>query len=201
MQASTLNNTTVDRPTNRKSDAGFTLLEMVIAISILTVGLLGTAAAIGYGLMASNRGRTITNTKLMVASALEQMETLRDNGNLTFGQIANVGNVDNTGADAAFNGFPATFLPVTADPGPDGIYGTADDLISPGPDGVYGTADDVTDPSRAIVGVQRRITITDLSGTLKRIQVDVTYFTPNGKTAQLTGVSYLNDDAHSNYLP
>ena len=41
---------------------------------------------------------SVTNTKLLAVSMLEQMETLRDTNNLTFGQIANVGQVNNQGA-------------------------------------------------------------------------------------------------------
>lgn len=62
---------------------------------ILTVGLLGLAASIGYAVTVSNKGRNLTNTKLLVVSLLEQMETLRNTEQLTFGQIANQGSVDN----------------------------------------------------------------------------------------------------------
>lgn len=189
------------RKTERHGDRGFTLLEMVIALNILTVGLLGVAAAIGYALMASNHGRQITNTKLLVVSALEQMETLRDNGNLSFGQIANTGQVDNTGADNTFAGFATGFQAISTQPGPDGIYGTADDLsIAPGPDGIYGTADDVIDQTRIVPGYTRQIVISSLSPTLKRIEVTVTY-NARGMQRQIVGVSYLNDDSHGNYIP
>lgn len=187
----------------RQSDRGFSLLEMVIALSILTIGLLGVAAAIGYAFTVSNHGRKITNSKLLVASVLEQMETLRDTGELTFGQIANPAQVDNTGADIAFAGFPTGFQTVSNEPGPDGIFGTADDLsTSPGADGVYGTADDTRDLTRAVPDATREIVIGLLSGstTLKRIQVTV-HYTANGKTYSVDAVSYLNDDAHSNYVP
>jgi prepilin-type N-terminal cleavage/methylation domain-containing protein len=196
-----LSNKAVGPSNKQASQQGFSLIEMVVAILILTVGLLGVASAIGYALMASNSGRTVTNTKLLVVSALEQMETLRDTGNLTFGQISNAGNVDNSGADATFNGFPTGFQTVSTNPGPDGIWGTSDDLIAAGPDGLYGTADDVTDNSLAITGVTRQISITSLSATLKRIEVRVNYSARGGSTQQLIGVSYLNDDSHGNYVP
>jgi prepilin-type N-terminal cleavage/methylation domain-containing protein len=196
-----LNNESGADSRKRESQGGFSLLEMVVALVILTVGLLGVASAIGYALMASNSGRSITNTKLLVVSVLEQMETLRDTGNLTFGQIANAGQVDNTGADTSFAGFPTAFRPVSTNPGPDGIWGTSDDLVAAGPDGVYGTADDVTDQSLAIRGVTRQVTITSLSSTLKRIQVTVSYSANGGSAQQIVGVSYLNDDSHGNYIP
>jgi prepilin-type N-terminal cleavage/methylation domain-containing protein len=169
----------------RQDANGFSLLEMVVAMFILTVGLLGVASAIGYALMASNSGRGLTNAKLLVVSALEQMETLRNTGQLTFAEISN-----SQVAGSSFTGFPAGFLPVSTVPGPDFVYGTLDD-----PGG--------TNPNFAISGVTRKIEITSLSSTLKKITVTLQY-APNGGTIQpppLVGVSYLNDDEHGNYVP
>jgi type II secretory pathway pseudopilin PulG len=182
-----------------RSEAGVTILEMVVAMLILTVGLLGLAAAIGYAVTVSNRGRNLTNSKLLVVSVLEQMETLRNTKELTFGQIANQGSVDNTGATTNFVGFPTDFQPLSINPGPDGIFGTADDLINPGPDNVYGTSDDFTDPTWAVGQYTRQITITNLNPNLKRIQVTLRYPDAGGQTRDLVGVSYLNNDTRSNF--
>lgn len=181
-------------------EAGFSLLEMVVAITLLTFGLLGAASAIGYAMVTSNHGRSITNTKLLAVSILEQMETLRDTNNLTFGQIANVGQVDNAGAVKVFAGFQPGFQQVSTNPGPDGIFGTSDDLIDAGGDGVYGTIDDFVNPNFALVGITRQIQVTNLSSTLKKIQVTVTY-SVNGGQQQLTAISYLNDNTTSQYIP
>ena len=184
-----------------RSEAGVTILEMVVAMLILTVGLLGLAAAIGYAVTVSNKGRNLTNSKLLVVSVLEQMETLRNTKELTFGQIANQGSVDNTGATTSFVGFPTDFQPLSINPGPDGIFGTADDLINPGPDNIYGTADDFTDPTWEVGQYTRQITITQLGGNpnLKRIQVTLRYPDAGGQTRDLVGVSYLNNDTRSNF--
>jgi prepilin-type N-terminal cleavage/methylation domain-containing protein len=184
----------------KRSDSGFSLLEMVVAITILTVGLLGVASAIGYAMVASNRGRSITNTKLLAVSILEQMETLRNTGNLTFGQIANVGQVNNGGSTRTFLGFPAGPQQISTNPGPDGIYGTADDLIDAGTDGLFGTSDDVVNPNLAIIGVTRQIQITSLSSTLKKVEVTVNYAV-SGNMQQLKAVCYLNDNSRSTFIP
>lgn len=168
---------------------------------VLSTALLALASSIGYALMVSNSGRGVTNTKLLVVSVLEQMETLRNNGQLTFGQIANTGQVDNTGG-TNFVGFPGGFLPVSTNPGPDGIFGTSDDLIDAGVDQKYGTADDFTNNALSRPGFTREIVITSLGPQLKRVQVTLRY-APNGSGGgqkELVGVSYLNDNAHSNYL-
>jgi len=180
------------------SESGVTILEMVVAMLVLTVGLLGLAASIGYAVNVSNKGRNITNTKLLVVSCLEQIETLRNTQQLTFSQIANVG--DPGLATGNFAGFPTGFQPVSINPGPDGIFGTADDLINAGPDNTYGTADDFTDYTWAVAGLQRQIVITSLSTNLKRIEVTVRYPDPDGHLRNLVGVSYLNNDASTNFL-
>jgi Prokaryotic N-terminal methylation motif len=188
-------------PTNRRrTDNGFSLFEIVVAATLLMIGLLGVASAIGYAMIASNHGRAVTNTKLLAVSILEQMETLRNTGNLTFGQIANVGQVNDAGAARPFIGFQPGFQQVSINPGPDGIFGTADDLRDAGIDRTYGTSDDFTNPAFAVPGVTRQIQITSLSATLKRVQVTVSY--PfNGRTRDLTAVCYLNDNTTSNFVP
>jgi hypothetical protein len=172
---------------------------MVIAITLLTVGLLGVASAIGYAMVASNHGRQITNTKLLAVSILEQMETLRDTNNLTFGQIANVGQVVDKGAVKPFDGFQPGFQQVSINPGPDGIFGTADDLIDPGLNG-YGSGDEFINPNLALIGVTRQIQITKLSATLKKIQVTIDYSVTGG-TRQLVATSYLNDNSTAAFIP
>ena len=197
MQTAMLNNL---RRSLSQADDGFSLLEMVIAITLLTVGLLGVASAIGYAMVASNHGRSITNTKLLAVSILEQMETLRDTNNLTFGQIANVGQVDDTGAVKTFDGFQPGFQQVSINPGPDGIFGTVDDLIDSGTDGQFGTSDDFVNPNFALVGVTRQIQITNLSTTLKKIQVTISY-SVNGGSKQLVATSYLHDNSTASFIP
>lgn len=191
--------TATRHPAHSPSNQGFSLLEMVVAATLLMVGLLGVASAIGYAMVASNHGRAITNTKLLAVSILEQMETLRNTGNLTFGQIANAGQVDNSGSSRNFAGFPPGFQQVSTEPGPDGIFGTGDDLIDSS-NGIFGDGDDVVNPNFAVVGVTRQIQITELNDTLKRIEVTVSYPASNGMK-QLVAVCYLNDNAHSNYIP
>lgn len=199
MQTSTPNNPQ-RRPSASRSERGFSLLEMVVAITLLTVGLLGVASAIGYAMVASNHGRSITNTKLLAMSMLEQMETLRDTNNLTFGQIANVGQVNNAGAVKVFAGFQPGFQQVSINPGPDGIFGTADDLIDAGADGNFGTVDDFVNPNFAVIGVTRQVQITSLSSKLKKIQVTVK-FSVNAGPKQVVVTGYLNDNSTASYIP
>ena len=179
-----------------ESEQGFTLIEAVIAIFILTIGLIGTAAAVTFALELGAISRNVTSGKLLVVSTIEEIESLRNSRRLDFPQIENVGNVDNTGAPNLFNGFSTGFKPVSTNPGPDGVNGTDDDFTGPGPDGIYGTGDDATDNSLARAGYLRQITITNLPGStvLRKIEVRVQYPAAQGKYGEITGVGYLNDE-------
>ena len=187
-------------PSESQADSGFSLLETVIAGTLLAIGLLGVASAIGYAMVASNHGRSITNAKLLAVSILEQMETLRDTGNLTFGQIANVGQVDNSRAQKNFIGFQAGSQQVSTNPGPDGIFGTAYYLSDAGPDQIFGTVDDYFNPAFAVMGVTRQIEITSLSSSFKKVKVTINY-SASGRVRQLVAVSYLNDNSNATFIP
>ena len=179
---------------NKKQD-GFTLVEAVIAIFILTIGLIGTAAAITYSLQFSTLSRNVSGAKLVIVASIEEVESLRNSRRLDFKQIENVGNVDNTNAPSVFGGFSTGFKDVSLNPGPDGVNGTDDDLRNWGADSTYGTGDDFDDPSLVRSGYRRKITITNLSDTLKKIEVKVQYLGTGGRMGELTGVCYLNDEA------
>jgi prepilin-type N-terminal cleavage/methylation domain-containing protein len=175
----------------RHSERGFSLLEMVVAMLVLTIGLLSVASAISYSMMVSNRGRSLTNSKMLVVSILEQIETLRNTRELSFEEISNA-QVDGS----TFTGFPydaTAFRPVSTVPGRDGVFGTADDLW-----GASGTTDNM---ALARPGVTRQIKITTFASNpyLKKIEVTLRY-PVDGRTRELVGISYLNDDAHGTYV-
>lgn len=167
-------------PPNSRNESGFTLVEAVFAIFIITIGLVGTAAAITYALQYGAISRNVTKAKLMVVASFEEIESLRNSRRLDYKQIANVGGVDNTGVSNPFNGFSTGFREIPGNPGNDGVYGTADDIAD-------------TSPSRN--GFSRQITITNISFSIKKIEVKVRY-PGNGDTiGEITGISYLNDEA------
>ena len=189
-----LNNINQNLNASTQSEDGFTLVEAVCAIFILTIGLIGTAAAITYALEFSAISRNVTSAKSVIVSTIEEMETLRNSRRLEFKQIANVGAVNNADVDNPFGGFTTGFQSVSKQPGEDGVNGSADDLIDPGADGDYGTSDDFNDPTRIRQGYQRQIEISSLSETLKKIEIKVQYVGRAGKIGEITGVFYLNDE-------
>ena len=165
----------------RNGEGGFTLIEAVIAIFVLTIGLIGTAAAITFALEFSSISRNVTSGKLVITSTIEEIESLRNSKRLEFRQIEHVGSVDNTGAANLFNGFSSGFKPISFDPGPDGVNGTDDDPTGTG---------------QIREGYQREIVITNLTGstTIKKIEVKVQYPAAPGKFGEIVGVAYLNDE-------
>jgi type IV pilus modification protein PilV len=177
-----------------KNENGFTLIECVIAILVITIGLLGTAAAITYALEYSTISKNATNAKQVATSMIEQIESLRNTRRLAYRQIANVGSVDNTATVNTFTGFSTGFKEVATKPGADGVTGTDDDLLNAGADGIYGTGDDFIDNSIVRNGYTRKITITDLSPVIKKVEVNVRYASSAGKIGELRAVCYLNND-------
>ena len=187
-----------DNKRSGKGELGFSLLEAIVAIFIMTIGLIGTAAAITYALQFGAISQNVTRAKLSVVATFEEIESLRNTRRLNFRQIANAGKVDNSAAVNPFTGFATGFKPVSTQPGGDGVNGTADDLRSAGPDQRFGTGDDFDNQSLALSGYSRQIKITDLSETLKKIEVKIRYPGTGAAIGEITGVCYLNDEMRSN---
>ena len=178
----------------RAREDGFSLVEAVVAIFIMTVGLIGTAAALGYAIHYGTISRNVTGAKSIIFAQIEEIEALRNSRRLDFKQIANVGSVDNTATPAVFGGFSTGFRELSLNPGPDGVNGTDDDLMDDGADNIYGTPDDFVNQSLVRSGYERQITVTNLGGSMKKIEIRVRYLGSGGVVGELAGVCYLNDE-------
>lgn len=193
----------MNQPKNKSragsAEDGFTMIEAIVAIFVLTIGLIGTVAAITYALEFGAISRNVGSAKQVIIASIEEVETLRNAQRLNFQQVANAGKVNNSDSSNLFDGFSTGFKDVALQPGPDGVNGTDDDtIIAPGADGKYGTGDDIKDSTSVRGGYQRQITISDLSGSLKKVEIKVKFLGRAGKQGEITGVSYLNDDARVN---
>jgi prepilin-type N-terminal cleavage/methylation domain-containing protein len=152
--------------------AGFTLIEALVAMMVLTVGLLGLAQSFYVGMrhMSTSSANLIAREK--AREAVESVHTARDTRTITWDQIRNVSNggVFLDGAQPLQNA------------GDDGLVNTADDAAAgleavrdPGPNGLFGDADDVLTP---LVGFTRQIQILELSPVdpdLRELRVTITY--------------------------
>jgi len=164
--------------------SGFTLVETMIAIAVLTIGILSLAAVLGtsVGRVEYAEEQLIAREKAL--QALESVYTARNTSQITFAQIANTPNGIFT--------LGATQLLCA---GPDGLVNTTDDVacpaagpcpagpecvVLPGPDGILGDADDV---AMSLSNFTRQIAITNVleadgvtvNPTLKSITVTITY--------------------------
>ena len=108
-------NTTHVRP--RDGEAGFSLVETMIAMGILATGLLSMAGAFVLGLASLNGSSANLVAREKAREAIESVHTARDTRVITWGQIRNVsdGGAFVDGAQPLRN------------PGPDGLMNTADD--------------------------------------------------------------------------
>ena len=125
-----------------RKQRGFTLIEVMVAMAVLSFGVLSLVSIFTQGLRASYQTQIQYIAQQKAQEAMESIFTARDTRLVTSAQI---NNVSNGGI------FKDNAQPLYA-PGPDGLFGTADDdstnpdaiVIAPGPDGIFGTADDVS---------------------------------------------------------
>jgi len=164
---------TIRRDRGPASEAGFSLLETLVAMSILATGLMGMAGVFTLGMahLAASSAGLIAREK--AREAVESVHTARDMRVVTWSQVRNVsqGGVFLAGAQSLRTA------------GPDGLVNTADDgalemSLSTGPDNVLGTADDLQTPLNAYT---RQIEISDIvtngvpSLSLRQLRVTIRY--------------------------
>ncbi|HUO34654.1 MAG TPA: prepilin-type N-terminal cleavage/methylation domain-containing protein [Candidatus Acidoferrum sp.] len=157
---------------------GFTLIETLIALVVLTVGVLGMAAVLAncIGIMSGAQYDYIAQQKAL--EAVESIYTARD---LQQESWANIYNTNNGGI------FLAGPQPLCA-PGPDGIIGTADDdcthpdyIAKPNPTtGFINTTPTISangDGEIPLGSYRRTITISPVANMtdLRQIIVTITY--------------------------
>ena len=151
---------------------GFSLIETIVSMGVLTVGMLGTVGVLARGMshVAGSPGHVIAAQK--AAEAIESVFSARDTRLLTWAQIRNVAGASGTDGGVFLDG--ATALKTA---GPDGLVNTADDgsveqVENPGPDGIIGTADDQI---VVLNGFTREIEIRDVQPALRQIKVTIKY--------------------------
>jgi type IV pilus modification protein PilV len=182
-----------------KAEDGFSLLEVLISMAVLTVGMVSLLGVFGLAMAATQTSQQDMIAKQLANEAYESIVTARNTAQISWDDIQNTG---------------ATYCPISgvspcgifanpATPQPiyqaittgkyAGILGTTFDvgqpeqfLTDPGLDGVYQTADDIQIP---LTGYQRTILISavnDASGnpvsSVRAITITVQYTTPQLQT-------------------
>lgn len=173
-------------------EAGFSYVDMMVAVTILLVGIMAMLSAITGGIVMTTTSQQHLAAKQYTQSTIEAIFSARDLDELTFEAIGNVGDTTIPGGV-----FLTGDQPIYSSPGRDGIVGTADDAA--GPDGTPGTSDDgvpsdsftrqieitsVPDPDRpgaAISLRQIKVTVSYLIGSA-RLRETMTTFAANYRT-------------------
>lgn len=184
------------RKTARKNrQQGFSLIEVMIAVVILSVGLLGLVGTFATALRTTLWAQEDLIAKQKALEALESIFTARNTQQLTFVQVAN----QSAGGGAIFTDGYTQMLAA----GPDGLVGTNDDanfaangpcpagvegIRLPGRDGILGNADDTC---MRLSYFSRQILITSINGSLKQITVNVQYTRPGMRTPRTYTVNAL----------
>lgn len=106
-----------------KSDAGFSLLEVVISIVVLTVGVVGLLAAFAACVTTLNQSREDTIARQEAQQFIEGIYAARNTAALKFDNFQNVSQ------DPA-NGLFKDGMQPANQAGPDGLMNTADDLAA-----------------------------------------------------------------------
>jgi prepilin-type N-terminal cleavage/methylation domain-containing protein len=172
-----------------RKQKGFTLLETMIAMAILSFGVLSLASFFTQGLKSSSQAQIQYVAEEKAQEALETIFTARDTQMLTFAQINNIS------AGGVFKDGPQPLLA----PGPDGLVGTADDdannpdviITGPGPDKILGTSDDTYIPLNP--WMTRTIAITPVNGYANMVKVTITInYNYVGQVGQVQLVSYIS---------
>jgi len=176
----------VDNNVRRKS-RGFSLIEVMIAMVVLTVGLLAVIASFATAIAATQSAQEDLIARHKALDAMESIYTARNSQQIPFTSIANQAN------GGIFKGGPQPLLCA----GPDGLVGTGDDvgcttvagavcpnggvecMVLPGPDGILGNADDQI---MSLANFSRTITISQvlqpngqINPNLMAITIAVTY--------------------------
>jgi prepilin-type N-terminal cleavage/methylation domain-containing protein len=167
-------------------ERGFGLLEVLISITILTIGLLAVAGTFATALASTRWSQEDLIAKQKALEALESIYVARDTQQITFAQIANV-----SSGGIFVDGYTQMLQA-----GQDGLVGTADDanfpgcpsgvecFQLPGPDGVLGQGGD--DTTMSLANFRRQILITPVlqqpgnvpNPNLRHVTVNVQYSKP-----------------------
>ena len=159
----------MQKPFSRTSahgaEDGFTLIEVMIAIVVMSVGLLAVIASFATAISATQSAEEDLIARQKVLEAMESIYTARNAQQIPFASVANVA------SGGIFLDGPQPLKCA----GNDGLVGTGDDvncttqagvvcpdggaecMVLPGPDGILGTADDVT---MSLGNFQRTIAVT-----------------------------------------
>ena len=195
------NNLGVSERVVKSDQRGFSLIEVMISVAILTIGLLAMIGTFVTALQSTRWAQEDLIAKQKAMEALESIYTARNTSQLSFAQIANI-----SGGGIFTDGYTQMLAA-----GNDGLVGTADDanfpangpcaagvenIRLPGPDGILGNADDTC---MSLSTFSRQILVSQVlqqpgnvpNPNLKQITINVQYFRPGMRAPRVYTVQAL----------
>jgi prepilin-type N-terminal cleavage/methylation domain-containing protein len=179
-----------------RRQSGFTLIEAMISMVVLSFGVLSLAAVYAQGIFFAGLSQYDYIAEKKAEQAVEAMFTARDIRSLSWSQIQNV----STGG--VFVDGPQPILV----PGADGLVGTQTDvgatdesvIIGPGPDGIFGTPDDqIVDLNpwmKRTIAITPVLVAGNAEPNLRQVTVTITYQVGTHQRSY-TLVSYISSFA------
>jgi prepilin-type N-terminal cleavage/methylation domain-containing protein len=172
----------------KRAESGFSLIEVVISMAVLTVGMVSLLGVFGLAMASTQTSQEDMIAKQLANESYESLITARNTTQINWDQIQNVGSTNCPITGVASCGIFLAGVQPIYNAGLDGIYGTADDAASgeqtlqdPGSDGIYQTVDDTFIP---LTGYQRTILLSPLynsDGTmiasLRSVTITIQYST------------------------
>jgi len=164
-----------------KGESGFSLVDVLIAISVLMVGILALLSAMTVAIVGTTQSSQQATAKQFAVSTMESIFSARDINNPIITSFSVIANDTTTGGI-----FLSGDQPIYNSAGCDGVIGTKDD--SWGADCAQGTTDDLT----AVPGFRRTIAITAVQTNVIQIVVTITYQV-NGHTYSEQLTSFMGN--------
>ncbi len=167
---------------NKKSESGFSYIDVMIALVILLIGLLASTAALTANLLRSFESEKQVIAKQVALSTIESIFSARDiareDAVSGWDSIGNVGSNPVNGVPQGI--FLTGFCPIRDDMGWDGLAGTADDSCPEGD--ACQVPGRPSNSSPVVAGFRRQVVITDLQDperpspphAIARRRIDVT---------------------------
>jgi type II secretory pathway pseudopilin PulG len=178
-------------------EQGFSLLEALVAMLVLTFGILSLLGVYAQGIGWAHMTQWDYIAQKKAEEAVETIFTARDTKLLTWAQIQNVTGVSGTDGGVFLDGPQPLLLP-----GPDGLVGTQNDvgsapdtvIIGPGPDKLVGTADDEVADLSTFMTRQIQIVPVPNEPNLRQITITIVYTTGSLSRTHVL-ISYISSFA------
>jgi prepilin-type N-terminal cleavage/methylation domain-containing protein len=181
-------------PMKKRAQSGFSLLETMIAIIILSFGILSLAVVFSEGLLFSQATQMDYIAQKKAEEAVESIFTARDTQETSWLQIQNVAQ-----GGIFLDGPQPLYAPGLNN----GLVGTAGDdtthpdviISGPGPDGILGTADDIVTPLTSMTRTIQIANVVDAAGNIEPNvrQITITMNYPVGRlNRNYTLISYIS---------